>query len=193
MKRFPLAALSVILFSPTASFACDEMREMRMAMQAAQNSTKEARQAAYQKAYDEAWAAKGLMEQFLDLAYFPGVWDMKTGDVTLTGSAGAAYSEIAAFAKFLPAAGTKATLKQADREFQFGQLKAYYKYALGRAGDKLRELDLKPAQDQKVSSLSDWGAQSNITGGKHSGQILTHEERAMILRATPPEPRDPRE
>lgn len=192
MKRFPLAALSVILFS-TPAFACDEMRELRDAMRAAQANTVEARQAAYGKAYAEAWAAKGLMEQFLDLAYFPGLWDMKTGEVTITGSADPAYAEIAAFAKFLPPAGSKAVLKQADRDAQFAQLKSYYKYALGRAGDKLRELQQDPSKDQKVSSLSDWGAQSSITGGTHAGQILTHAERALILKANAPEPRDPRE
>lgn len=193
MNKLLLAVAALGLASSPAA-ACDEMRELRDAMRQAQASTKEARREAYQRAYDEAWATKAVIEQYLELAYFPGLFDLRTGDIAITARGDAGYQALSGFATFLKAApGTTITVKAADRVAQFAQLKTYFRYALGRAGDKLRELDENPASSQALSSLSQWAVESSVRGAKDSVQILTHAERAAVLTPNPAPERDPRE
>ena len=194
MKKL-LFALAAFGLAASPVLACDELGEMRRAMREAQANTKEARRAAFQRSYAEAALAKDLMGEYLNLIYFPGLFDMRDDVIELTVGGDAAYAAVSARLAFLRGApGSTIKLAVADRAKQFEALKADYRRSMAAAAEILRGLDENPGANQPLSSLSQWGVESSVQdGGKDSVPVLTRVERDAILKPAPAPERDPHE
>lgn len=186
--------LLTLLLVPTAALACDELGEMRRALQQAQTEAAAAKRRAAEKALDRADAARQAMDQYLSLLYFPGLFEMRADEIKLVVPAGAAFQELSAELEFLrDAPGATSALKPGkERSAQFERLKGSFAGALKAAAGELAGLD-----DQKLSSraqfLAEWGVETQVEdGGKEPVQVLTRAQRAWVFAA--PEPfRDPHE
>lgn len=76
MKKLATALLLSALLAP-AAYSCDEMRELREAMKQAQENTEAARRQAAIRAVDDAAFAMVALEDLMELAYFPGLFDLR--------------------------------------------------------------------------------------------------------------------
>lgn len=185
-----LAAI-IALGSLVPAAACDEMGELRRAMQQAKTDTAAYQRQALERAVAEAQVVKDVMEQYMYLVYFPGMWQLRDEPLSIaTGSSDAARA-VAARLPFLRSAGGVVDVKPADRAAQFAALKADYRATLERAGNAQRSLG---EQRQAVWALTEWGAESIVTSdGKDYVQVLTQAEKSRILAPAPSAPADPHE
>jgi len=189
----PLAVVLLLaaVIIPRSAHACDEIGEMRRALADASANAAAYRQDAVTKALAEAALDKDIMEEYLSLVYFPGMWTMRQDAVTITAQDSAAYRAVSARLAFLRAApGAKITLKPgADRAAQFEALKADYASALARAGEGLRGLGEDPAKRQPLWALTEWGVESSVD----DSQVLTRAQSCAILAKPALPQRDPHE
>ena len=132
------------------------------------------------RALAEAQVVKGVMEDCLQLVYFPGMWELADEAVTIKAEDTQAYRAVSARLAFLRGApGSQITLKPADRATQFEALKSDYRAALERAGAAQRSLG---ERRQLVWALAEWGSESIVSSdGKNYVQVLTREQRDGIL------------
>jgi hypothetical protein len=188
--RNPLFALAVLVVLPAAAFACDELGELKRAMAASMANVAAYQKANVDEAIDEAWVDKDMMEEFLTLRYFPGLWDMRDGDIQFKVPEVPAYHAVSARLPFLAGkTGATITFAAKDRAAQFAALKADYTAALKRAGDGLRGLGENPASKQRLWALAEWGVESSV----NDAQVLSRAEKDAILAPAPAPQRDPHE
>ena len=188
-------ALAASLLLPAPAFACDEMREMREALKEAQKNTASARRATLESRLGQAEQLMGVMNDYLSLKYFPGLFVMREDAFELTVPDNAEYRAIAGSLPFLQgAAGAKITLKPGkERSEQFEKLKALYLATLERAADSLKK-DEDAALRRRLWGLAEWGAQSSVEdGASESVPVLTREQRDRVLAVPAPAPADPHE
>ena len=191
-KTTALLALIVTLCPLAGASACDEMGELRRAMQQAKADTAAYQRQALDRAVAEAQVVKDVMEQYLSLVYFPGMWQLRDETIFLTIGDGDAFQAVSARQPFLRGpAGLVIDLKPAQRAAQFAALKADYRAALERAGNAQRSLG---EQRQAVWALTEWGAESIVSSdGKDYVQVITQAEKSRILAPAPSAPADPHE
>jgi hypothetical protein len=186
------------LLSYTHVFACDPVREERQLQQAFQSmkaQAEAARKANAEKALNQADAAMKVMDVYLDLVYFPGMFDMRGDAFELTVPEGAAYQEMAAELEWLRGAPkSKISLKPGkDRTAQFERLKIYFAGSLKKAALALGDSSGDERLAQRLWALAQWGVESQVRdGGKDYVQVLTHAQRNSLF-SRPASERDPHE
>lgn len=197
MRKLLLTALLAVPAFP--AFACDEARELRLALEQARSAARDGRREAARSAIAEAVLLKDVMERYLTPVYFPGIYDMSSEPAVIEVGDGAAYRAVSGRLVFLRGApGSKITLAPGkDRAAQFAALAADYASALEKAAGHLKAAGEDPSETGWLWGLAEWGRQTRVQDGAAERSVLTPAQRDAIMApaaASPePAPRDPRE
>jgi hypothetical protein len=190
-----LLAVAALAASVIPALACDELGEMRRALAQAQTQAADHHRERAEAALARAEAARDVIDSYLSLVYFPGLFTMRDDVVEVTAQDTPGYRALSAEAAFLRgAAGAKISLQPADRAAQFVTLKGSFESALREAVVEMRALGGDAKLDRRVHYLAEWGVESQVcaVGLKSCEQVLTRTRRDVVF-ASPYEPNDPRE
>jgi len=195
--RNPLLILLLAALAAPA-FACDEMGELRRAMEQARAQSRDGRLEAARRSIAEAALLKDVMERCLTLVYFPGLFDLSTQPASIEARDGADYRAVSARLPFLRGTpGARVALAPGkERAAQFALLKADYAATLAAAAAHLRAAGEQPGAMTWLWGMAEWGRQTQVKDGAAQFSVLTRAQRDAVLAPAPAAeaaPRDPRE